>query len=217
MTARAAAIRTGCAAYLSMLAASAIAGEDPGEHTDLLASGEAAWVEFDRRRWRMSDGVLEGRTAVLDGDKTDPAASTFLVSRRIFGGDVLVSMDITFEAGRYAGVYIDFDQRTQSGIWMATGHALPDDDRHHVESGYIKSVVGGHWIVRATGELPIERRVRTRLRFERRADDYNLWHDDRLVATWRKPGGYDAGPLQLRLTNAHARIERLEVTSDRLE
>ena len=53
-----------------------------------------------------------------------------------------------------------------------------------------------------------------RLRFQRLNDDYSLYQDDRLIATYRKPGGYSAGPLQIRLTNAQVRIHRREVASD---
>lgn len=208
-------------AALAMLAVSPVDGGDAGAGTgtvtDLLSAGERAWVGFDRSRWSLADGVLTGRTPVLDGARTDPDASIFLVSRRAFEGNLVVSMDITFDAGRYVGVYLDFDQESQTGIWIATGHELPESDRHHVESGYIKSVDDGHWIVRATGELDIHPDKKLSLRFVRNLDDYSLWHDDRLVATWRKPGGYPAGPLQLRLTNAHARIDRLEVSSDRVK
>lgn len=207
-------------AVMAILSVTSAAADDAGSGaqavTDLLMAGEQAWVNFDHNRWSAGDGVLTGRTAVLDGAKTEPDASTYLVSRREFSGNIAVSMDITFETGRYVGVYLDFDPASQTGIWMATGHHLPEDDRHHVESGYIKSVDLGHWIVRATGELEIEKGRKVSLRFVRNLDDYNLWHDDRLVATWRKPGGYPAGPLQLRLTNAHARIDRLEVSSDRV-
>ena len=50
-------------------------------------------------------------------------------------------MDVTFDVGRYLGVYIDFSQDTQTGIWMATGHALAADAAdNEVERAYIKTV-----------------------------------------------------------------------------
>jgi len=183
-----------------------------GQAVDLLAAGEDAWQSFDRDRWQFTDGELRGRTAVLDGDKTDPAASTFLVSRRKFSGDYIVSLDVTFDEGRYLGVYLDFGQDTQSGMWLATGHALPPDaPDNEVERGYIKTVDKGAWVVRATGELVIEKGKPVRLGFSRHGDDYSLWNDGRLIAVYRKEGGYPAGPLQIRLTNAAVRIHGLRV------
>ncbi|MDH5345555.1 MAG: hypothetical protein OEW59_07305, partial [Gammaproteobacteria bacterium] len=82
-----------------------------GQAIDLLAGGEDAWESFDQERWEFVNGELRGSTAVLDGDKTDPAASTFLVSKRTFSGDYIVSLDVTFDAGRYLGVYLDFGQK----------------------------------------------------------------------------------------------------------
>ena len=183
-----------------------------GQAIDLLAAGEDAWQPFDRDRWQFVDGEIRGRTAVLDGEKTDPAASTFLVSRRTFSGDYIVSLDVTFDEGRYLGVYLDFDQDTQSGMWLATGHALAADaPDNEVERGYIKTVDKGAWIVRATGELVIEKGKPVRLGFSHHGDDYSLWNDGRLIAVYRREGGYPAGPLQIRLTNASVRIHGLRV------
>ncbi|MDH4073059.1 MAG: hypothetical protein OEV41_08145, partial [Gammaproteobacteria bacterium] len=101
---------------------------------------------------------------------------------------------------------------TQSGMWLATGHALPADALdNEVERGYVKTVDNGVWIVRATGELVIERGKQVRLGFSRRGDDYSLWNDGKLIAVYRKDGGYPAGPLQIRLTNAAVRIHGLQV------
>ena len=76
-------------------------------------------------------------------------------------------MDITFKVGRYVGIVMDFGQQSQSGIWMATGHDLSDIEKlHHVESGYIKTVEAGHWIVRTSGELNIELEQKTSLEFK---------------------------------------------------
>ncbi len=169
----------------------------------------------DGEHWTFSDGELMGASAVFDGKKTDPAASTFLVSKGTFGGDVSVSMELTFETGRYLGVYLDFGQDTQTGMWMATGHALSADAAdNEVERAYIKTVEDSFWIVRANGELNIKAGEALFLRFERKSDDYSVWSDDRLIATYHRPGGYPAGPLQLRLVNAKVRIHRLQVQSD---
>ena len=54
---------------------------------------------------------------------------------------------------------MDYDQETQSGIWMATGHPLPEDleETHlEVEMAYIKTVEKADWTVRTQGELKIE-------------------------------------------------------------
>ena len=56
---RAGAIRAARAALAGLLAMPAFADAEPGKHVDLLAPGEAAWVEFDARRWRFSDGLLD--------------------------------------------------------------------------------------------------------------------------------------------------------------
>jgi hypothetical protein len=98
------------------------------DRIDLLAQGEAAWRDFESSGWRLEDDGLVGETAVFDGAITDPEASLFLVSRESFGGDVLMRMHVTFEVGRYIGVYLNFGQQSQSGIWMATGHALPQEE-----------------------------------------------------------------------------------------
>ncbi len=183
---------------------------------DLLAEGADAWLSVDEARWQFVDGELHGATAVFDGDKTDPAASTFLVAKESLPDDYIVTMDVTFDRGRYIGVYLDFGQESQSGIWMASGHNLaPDAPENEVERGYIKTVEAGFWIVRATGQLDISPGERIRLGFSRRGDDYSLWNDGKLIATYRKDGGYPAGPLQLRLTNAAARIHRLQLRTGR--
>lgn len=181
---------------------------------DLLAAGESAWQRVDPG-WSFANGTLTGATSVMDGATTDPAASTFLVGNTVFGGDVVVKLDVTFEEGRYLGVYLDFDQDSQSGIWMATGHALPDDAAdNEIERAYIKTVENSFWVVRANGELVVRPKQRLHLRFERKGDYYSIYRDDTLIATYRKPGGYPAGPLQLRLTNARATIHGLSVTAD---
>jgi hypothetical protein len=181
---------------------------------DLLAAGKRAWDSVDAT-WNIDQGEIAGVTRIKNGAITDPAASTFLVSKAIFGGDIVVSMDVTFETGRYLGVYLDFGQDTQTGIWMATGHALAEDAAaNEVERAYIKTVEDSFWVVRATGELPVKPGVPLHLRFARKGDYYSIFDGDTLVVTYRKPGGYPAGPLQIRLTNARARIHRLEVESD---
>jgi hypothetical protein len=181
---------------------------------DLLAAGKRAWDSVDAT-WNIDQGEIAGVTRIKNGAITDPAASTFLVSKAIFGGDIVVSMDVTFETGRYLGVYLDFGQDTQTGIWMATGHALAEDAAaNEVERAYIKTVEDSFWVVRATGELPVKPGVPLHLRFARKGDYYSIFDGDTLVVTYRKPGGYPAGPLQIRLTNASARIHRLEVESD---
>jgi hypothetical protein len=181
---------------------------------DLLAAGKRAWDSVDAT-WNIDQGEIAGVTRIKNGAITDPAASTFLVSKAIFGGDIVVSMDVTFETGRYLGVYLDFGQDTQTGIWMATGHALAEDAAaNEVERAYIKTVEDSFWVVRATGELPVEPGVPLHLRFARKGDYYSIFDGDTLVVTYRKTGGYPAGPLQIRLTNARARIHRLEVESD---
>ncbi len=184
---------------------------------DFLHAGADAWRQPDPSCWSFVDGEIRGSTPVLDGAKTSPESSSFLISKRTFGGDLVVSIDVTFEKGRYLGVYLDFGQDTQSGIWMATGHPLPEDpaERHlEVETAYIKTVDASHWIVRTQGELLIEPGELMRLRFIKKGDDYSVWNDGRLIVTYHKEGGYPPGPLQLRLTNARARIHRLEVQSD---
>jgi hypothetical protein len=182
---------------------------------DLLAGGSALWRSPDTDHWVFSTAGLTGTTGTFDGHKTDPDASAFLVSKSTFGGDISVSMAVTFEVGRYLGVYIDFGQDTQSGMWLATGHALAADAAdNEVERAYIKTVDDSFWIVRANAELNIKTGEALLLRFERKGDDYSVWDDDRLIATYHKPGGYPAGPLQLRLVNAKVRISQLEVRSD---
>lgn len=183
--------------------------------TDLLQDAADIWSTSTPSQWQFVDGNIVGASRVFDGDKTDPAASTFLVSKQTFGGNIDVSVELSFEVGRYLGLYLDFDQQSQSGIWMATGHALAADAANNeVERGYVKTVDNGFWIVRATGELVIAGNEVVRLRFSRHGPDYSLFQDDRLIATYRKAGGYEAGPIQLRLTNSRARIRHIQVQSD---
>lgn len=196
------------ALLLAMLASS----QAFGQATDLLAGGAANWQAFDEDRWSFVNGELHGSTAKFDGDKTDPEASTFIVSKETFSGDYIVSIELTFDQGRYLGVYLDFGQESQSGIWMASGHALDADaPDNEVERSYIKTVENGFWIVRATGELIVQKGKRIKLGFSRRGDAYSLWNDGKLIAVYRKQGGYPAGPLQLRLTNSAVRIHDLQV------
>jgi hypothetical protein len=180
--------------------------------TDLLARGAAAWDEADPERWQFVDGEIHGSTAVFDGEKTDPAASAFLVGKDTVEGDFIVNIEVSFDRGRYLGVYLDYGQETRSGMWLATGHPLPPEaPDNEVERGYVKTVENGFWIVRATGELVIERGRRIKLGFSRRGDAYSLWNDGKLIAVYRREGGYPPGPLQLRLTNAAVRIHALTV------
>ena len=181
-----------------------------GQVTDLLEAGPSAWEAADSDRWQFVDGEIHGSTAIFDGDKTDPEASAFLVGKELVEGDFIVSMEVSFDRGRYLGVYLDYGQDSRSGMWLATGHALPADaPDNEVERGYVKTVEDGFWVVRATGELVIEQGRRVKLGFSRRGDAYSLWNDGKLIAVYRKPGGYPSGPLQLRLTNSAVRIHAL--------
>ena len=146
-----------------------------GDHTvDMLADGRM-WQSSDPSAWNLSGSQISGATQIFDGAITDPDATTFIISKHVFGGDIVVSMDVTFDVGRYLGVYLDFSRDTQTGIWMATGHALaanaPDNE---VERAYIKTVENSFWIVRATGELVVESGETLRLRFVRKGDQYSI-------------------------------------------
>lgn len=197
---------------LALLLSMLVCAPASSETIDLLADGAAGWRSFDKSRWRFVEGELHGATAKLDGEKTDPEASAFLVSKDTYGGDYIVSIDLTFEKGRYLGVYLDFGQDSQSGIWMASGHALDESAaENEVERAYIKTVENGFWVVRATGELPVRSGQRIKLGFSRSGDAYSLWNDGKLIAVYRKTGGYPAGPLQLRLTNSAIRIHQIRV------
>jgi hypothetical protein len=201
---------------MALLLALLLSTPASAELFNLLKDGAAQWQPFDQDRWRFVNGELHGSTAKLDGDKTDPEASAFLVSTRTFSGDYIVSVDLTFDQGRYLGVYLDFGQKSQTGIWMASGHALAEDaPDNEVERGYIKTVENGFWIVRATGELPIEKGRRIKLGFSHRGDTYSLWNDGKLIAVYRREAGYSPGPLQLRLTNASVRIHELQVRTSK--
>ncbi len=202
------------ASYFLAAALAAVPAIADSSIVDLLADGDRAWLPADTT-WIFDNGKIAGTSSIMDGAITDPAASTFLVSRNTFGGDIVVTMDVTFNAGRYLGVYLDFDQDTQTGIWMATGHALAADAAgNEVERAYIKTVEESFWIVRATGELSVEPGLLLRLRFVRKGDVYSIWSDETLIVTYYKAGGYPAGPLQIRLINARVRIHRLVVVSD---
>ena len=101
-----------------------------GKAVDLLEARDQSWRSPDPTRWTFTaNGEILGSTPELNGAKTSPQASAFLLSKQTFGGDIVISIDITFETGRYLGVYVDYDQDTQSGIWMATGHFFLDSFR----------------------------------------------------------------------------------------
>jgi hypothetical protein len=88
-----------------------------GKFVDLLEAGADSWRSPDPSRWTFTEeGELRGSTPELNGAKTSPRASSFLLSKQTFGGDIVVTIDITFETGRYLGVYVDYDQQTQSVI-----------------------------------------------------------------------------------------------------
>ena len=202
------------ASYFLAAALAAVPAFADSSIVDLLADGDRAWLPADTT-WIFDNGKIAGTSSIMDGAITDPAASTFLVSQNSFGGDIVVTIDVTFNAGRYLGVYLDFDQDTQTGIWMATGHALAADAAdNEVARAYIKTVEDSFWIVRATGELSVEPGSLLRLRFVRKGDVYSIWNEETLIVTYYKAGGYPAGPLQIRLTNARARIHRLVVEAD---
>ena len=55
--------------------------------TDLLAAGADGWQAADGDRWQFVDGEIRGSTSIFDGEKTDPAASTFLGARDIVEDD----------------------------------------------------------------------------------------------------------------------------------
>ena len=204
-----------CAVALVLAAGNAWAEQ---VSTDLLSDTTQRWHTDDPELWDLREGSIAGRTRIFDGAKTDPQASTFLVSDAVFAGNVSVTIDVSFSVGRYLGVYLDYDQESGSGIWMATGHALAGDaPKNEVERAYIKTVENGFWIVRANGELQIDGDEIVSLRFSRTGDEYQVFHNDRLIAIYRKPGGYPPGRLQLRLTNSAVTIHRLAVQSDRIE
>lgn len=184
------------------------------ESDNLLEGDGARWHQPNEGGWEFTGGELSGSSKIFDGEKTDPDASVFLVGKDTFSGDFSVQIDVTFVKGRYLGVYLDYSQETQSGIWMATGHLLDDSAAdNEIERAYIKTVDDGTWIVRATGDLAITPGKRISLGFARQGDVYSLWNEGRLIATYYKEGGYPAGPLQLRLTNARAQIHRMDVQS----
>lgn len=201
-----------------VLASCSLPGNADSVVTDMLQNPGIRWQTQTPDRWTLEHGAISGSTKVFDGAKEDPESSTFLVSNQTFGGDLHVDIDVSFSQGRYVGVYLDFGQESQSGIWMATGHALAASSAsNEVERGYIKTVDNGFWVVRANGELQIDGEEKVHLGFARRGDQYSLYRNSRLIATYFKAGGYPAGPLQIRLTNAAATISRFVVRSEWVE
>lgn len=191
----------------------------PELKTDLLAGSKDAWTSPDWTRWQFHEGTLTGETLKFPEVATaDPEAAAYLLTRQEFGGDLELSMDIVFERSRYIGVYLDYDPETDTGMWLATGHPLPSDGAREtqVETAYIKTVDNGDWIVRARGELKVSPGEVLRLRWVRSGPDYSIWQDDRLVVAYRPERRYEPGPVMLRLMSAVARIQRLEMRSDRV-
>lgn len=188
----------------------------PEVSTDLLADGKDNWTSPDWSRWELRDGTLIGATVEFPEIATsDPNAAAYLLTRNEFGGNLELSMEITFERSRYLGVYLDYDAESDTGMWLATGHPLPEDAADtEVEMAYIKTVDEGDWTVRARGELNIAPGEVLNLRWIKSGPDYSIWQDHRLIATYRPERSYDAGPVMLRLMSAVAEIDRLEMRSD---
>lgn len=190
----------------------------PGEHRNLIA--QDAWVDPDSVRWTFQDDRLGGMTLTFPEIPTDDIrANSFLLSNAVFGGDLVLSMDIVFEQSRYLGVYLDYDPLTDTGMWLATGHPLPEgasgDPR--VEMAYIKTVDNGNWTVRATGQLVVAPGEELRLRWVKSGNDYSIWQDDRLVVGYRPERTYEPGRIQFRLMSAVMEIDRLEMAADWIE
>jgi hypothetical protein len=188
--------------------------------TDLLRP--EAWKSPDETRWQFEGGRLRGRTfAFPEVATSDPEATANLVSKNSFGGEQLsLATDMVFERSRYLGVYIDYDPETDTGIWMATGHPLSEADvdaNREAPMAYIKTVDEGHWKVRAKGELVFELGELLRLRWVKDGPDYQVWQDDRLVATYRPKRKYDPGHIRLRLVSAVFEVHKLEMTSGSVE
>ena len=190
--------------------------KQPAVSTDLLAGGKESWTSPDWNRWEFQTGTLIGETVKFPEIATsDPDAAAYLLTKSVFGGDLELSMEIIFERSRYLGVYLDYDPETDTGMWLATGHPIPENAAGtEVEMAYIKTVDDGDWIVRARGELNIEPGEILRLRWVKSGPDYSIWQDDRMIATYRPDRRYDAGPVMLRLMSAVAEIQRLEMRSD---
>ena len=184
--------------------------------TDLLT--ETAWQSPDPTRWEFGEHSLNGRTFTFPEVATREADATAnLVSERQFGGQQLsLVTDMMFERSRYLGVYLDYDPETDTGIWMATGHPLAaeESDAGKVPMAYIKTIDDGDWTVRATGELLIKPGQELRLRWIRDGADYQVWQDERLVASYRPRRNYGPGHVRLRLMSAIIEIDRLEMTSE---
>ena len=196
-----------------------VAPEQPDLSTDLLAGGKDNWTSPDWSRWEIDQGVAKGETLKFPGVATaNPEAAAYLLTRGVFEGDLELSMDIVFERSRYIGVYLDYDPDTDTGMWLATGHPLPEDDagESQTETAYIKTVDNGDWIVRARGELRISPGEVLRLRWMKSGPDYSIWQDDRLIVAYRPERNYPPGPVMLRLMSAVAEIRRLEMRSDRV-
>ncbi len=196
-----------------------VAPEQPDLSTDLLAGGEDNWTSPDWSRWEFHQGTVKGETLKFpEGATGDPDAAAYLLTRDVFGGDLELSMEIVFERSRYIGVYLDYNPDTDTGMWLATGHPLPEDDagESQAETAYIKTVDNGNWTVRARGELTISPGEVIRLRWMKSGPDYSIWQDDRLVVAYRPERNYEPGPVMLRLMSAVAEIRRLEMRSDRV-
>ena len=190
----------------------------PGEHRDLIA--EDAWIHPDSVRWTFQEAALGGRTITFPGIPTDDVrANSFLLSNAVFGGDLVLSMDVTFEQSRYLGVYLDYDPLTDTGMWLATGHPLPEEGSGGpgVEMAYIKTVDNGNWTVRATGQLVVVPGEELRLRWVKSGSDYSIWQDDRLIVAYRPERTYEPGRIQFRLMSAVMEIDRLDMAADWIE
>ena len=196
-----------------------VAPERPDLSTDLLAGSNDNWTSPDWSRWEFNQGAVKGETLKFPEVATgDAEAAAYLLTRNVIEGDLELSMDIVFQRSRYIGVYLDYDPDTDTGMWLATGHPLPEDDagESQTETAYIKTVDNGDWVVRARGELTISPGEVIRLRWVKSGPDYSIWQDDRLVVVYRPERNYEPGPVMLRLMSAVAEIRRLEMRSDRV-
>lgn len=131
-------------------------------------------------------------------------ANAYLLSDAEFSGDVAVSLQVKFLRGRYLGCYLGYDPASDTGYWLATGHAVGDNPNE----AYIKIVRKGKWEVIAAAPLALEPNVEYRLCFQRTGAELAILVDGKSIVSAHAPE-FPRGHVQLRLHNT--KVELLEV------
>jgi hypothetical protein len=165
------------------------------------------WHEPKQPSGKFKSFRREGSTVVGETE-TWPhlhrRANAYLLSDAEYEGDIAVSLRLKFLRGRYLGCYLCYDPDSDTGYWLATGHAVGENPNE----AYIKIVRNGKWEVVASSPLAIEADVEYRLCFQRTGAELAILVNGKSIVSSHAPE-FPSGHVQLRLHNT--KIELFEV------